>query len=596
MANLSKSKIIAFRQCPKRLWLEIHRQELKDDTASEAIFQFGYQVGEVARTLYDPEGTGTTIDIAALGHSAALARSAELLQTGHAPVFEAGVSIPGALAYADVMLPDLSDGTLCWRMIEVKAATGVKDYYHDDIAVQAHLATASGIPLSSVTLAHIDNSFVYPGDGDYRGLLHEVDLTETALARGGEVREWIAAAQAVAALEDEPEVATGPHCSTPFDCGFSAYCNRDKVWPEFPLSSLPRLHYRRRERIEAEGYDDMRQVPDEFLNGIQSRVKQCSITGEPFFDSEGAAADLAPFGFPAYFLDFETIMFAVPVWKGTRPYQQIPFQFSLHRLDEDGNLDHTAFLDLSGTNPSAAFTRDLIAQCGDEGPVFVYNAAFETTRIRELAERFPEHAPALHSINARVVDLLPVARNRYYHPNQHGSWSIKAVLPALCPDLSYAQLEGVQDGGAAQTAFLEAIAPDTTPERNQELHRQLHEYCKLDTFAMVRMWQVFTKRSDSTIGQTEHQPQLPTTMPASTPIPGKSWSLSLQNQTREAVAEVRINPLTGNLHLKNIDGGYGSITATDLLAGRFTVKTETGETVGTFPNVEDLIAQGWAID
>jgi len=492
MKNLSKSKIIAFRQCPKRLWLEIHKPELRDDSASEAVFKIGHQVGDIARTIYDPKGTGETIDINALGHSEALKRSAELLTEGKKPVFEAGLSMQGALAYADVMLPDMSNGDLRWRMIEVKSSTGVKAYHQDDIAVQSHIAISSGVRLASVSLAHIDNSFVYQGEGDYHGLLQEVDLTNEALSRFDEVKEWIAGAHAVAAQDKEPVVATGPQCTTPFTCGFCDYCNRGKDQPEFPLGSLPKLHYRKREQFESEGYEDLRKVPDHLLNDIQRRVKECSVRGVAYFDGDGAKADLARFGFPAYFLDFETVSFAVPIWKGSRPYQQIPFQFSLHRVDHSGSLDHTAFLDLTGMDPSKVFGQSLIEQCGSEGPVYVYNAAFESIRMRELASRFPELEPGLSSIIQRVVDLLPIARNRYYHPSQHGSWSIKAVLPALCPELSYAKLDGVQDGEMAIEAFKEAIALETTPERKREVEQQLLEYCKLDTLAMVRVWQIFS--------------------------------------------------------------------------------------------------------
>ena len=495
MRNLSKSKILAYRQCPKRLWLEIHKPDLRDDSGSEAVFAIGHEVGDVARKIYDPDGRGVLIDIEELGHGEALARSAVLLRDGQIPVFEAGMAAGGALAYADVMLPDLSDGRVAWKMIEVKSSTGVKDYHRDDIAVQTFIAASSGVRLSSVSLAHIDNSFIYPGDGNYQGLLAEVDLTAEAISRDGEVEEWIAGAQAVAALPDEPEAATGPHCTDPYTCGFCDYCNRDKVLAEYPISSLPRLHPSRRERIEAAGHDDLRDVPDELLGWIQNRVKQCSITGATFFDAEGAAADLAPHGFPAYFLDFETAMFPVPIWKGTRPYQQLPFQFSLHILDASGSLQHHGFLDLSGDDPSLACALSLIDLCGDHGPVFAYNAGFECRVMRELAGRFPNLATSLEAIIERVVDLLPIARNRYYHPSQHGSWSIKAVLPAAIPELSYDDLDGVQDGNMAVEAFKEAIHPDTTPERKKEIETQLAEYCKLDTFAMVRLWEVFSGRT-----------------------------------------------------------------------------------------------------
>jgi len=495
MRNLSKSKILAYRQCPKRLWLEIHKPELRDDSGSEAVFAIGNQVGEIARKIYDPENRGITIDIAALGHSEALAQSAVLFAEGNRPVFEAGVTIEGALAYADVMLPDWQDGELAWKMIEVKSSGSVKDYQRDDIAVQAFIATSMGIRLSSVSLAHIDNTFVYPGDGNYQGLLFENDLMEEALSRSSEVAAWIAGAQAVAELPEEPVVETGAQCGTPFACGFCDYCNRDKVAgpvPEYPISSLPNLKGWRRDAVEAEETDDLRGIPDELLTALQLRVKQCSASGMPFFDAEGAAADLEQYGFPSYFLDFETIRFRVPIWKGTTPVLQIPFQFSLHVLQENGSLEHHSFLDLSGNDPSRACAQSLVDLCGDQGPVFAYYASFERSRMCELAERFPDLAPALEATIDRIVDLLPIARSRYYHPSQHGKWSLKVVLPAGIPGLSYDDLDGVQDGMMAGEAFMEAIDPITTPERKAEIEDQLVSYCRLDTYALVRLYQFFT--------------------------------------------------------------------------------------------------------
>lgn len=496
MRNFSKSKLLALRQCPKRLWLEIHRPELREDSdATQASFQTGYQVGGIAQRIYDPAHLGTLIDVQTEGFEKAFDRTTKLLGTAQ-PIFEAGFCAGGALAFADVMLPVQMDGKQVWRMVEVKSSTSVKDYHLDDVAVQAFVARSAGVALQSIALAHIDNSWTYPGHGDYRGLLKEVDLTEEAFARTEEVTSWIAQAQQTVASPTEPAIAPGPQCDAPFACGFYDHCSRDVVTPEFPLNWLPRFGAARRQALNALGVDDLSHVPDEQLSARQQRVKEHTLANTVFFDAQGAAADLHGQGFPAYFLDFESIQFAVPIWPGTRPYRQNTFQFSLHTLGESGQLAHTEFLDTSGGDPCSPFAHALIAACGESGPVYVYNAGFETMRIRELAERLPSLSEALLAINDRVVDLLPIARERYYHPSQQGSWSIKKVLPAVVPELHYDALDGVQDGGMAMAAFLEAIHPDALPERKTQLEQQLLAYCRLDTYAMVRLWQVFAGRTD----------------------------------------------------------------------------------------------------
>ncbi len=492
MRQLSKSKIMAFRQCPKRLWLEIHRPDLREDSqTSEALFQIGYEVGDMARQIYDPRGEGTLIDIQKEGWDSAFERTEHHLITSRAPIFEAAFRIPGGLALADVVLPDEANGESAWRMIEVKSSTGVKEYHHDDIAVQSFIAKSSGAPIHSVAIARVDSSWIYPGGGDYAGLLAEEDFTEETQARSGEVQEWFVEAQRIATLTEEPDVSTGPHCAKPFECGFCNYCYRNKVWPQYPLTWLPRFTKKRQTACSEQGIEDVRFVPDELLSGKQQRVKNCTVSQTVFFDSAGANKALAPYGFPALFLDFETVNLAVPQWKGTRPYEQIPFQFSLHVLSESGALEHHAFLDLSGEDPSPGFATALVDACGETGPIFVYNAKFEKRIIAWVAARFPKLRTQLKSLSSRVVDLLPIAEQFYYHPSQQGSWSIKAVLPAVCPDLSYGQLEGVQDGGGAVTAYREAIQPTTTKERKEEIEKQLLAYCQLDTLAMVRLWQAF---------------------------------------------------------------------------------------------------------
>ena len=494
--NLSKSKLLAFRQCPKRLWLEIHHPELREDSAAtQASFDVGHQVGEIARRLYDPKGVGTVIVPERGKFAEALKLSAELLATPK-PIFEAGFAAGGALAFADVLLPRTKQGKRVWRMVEVKSSASVKDYHRDDIAIQAFVARTAGVPLASIALAHIDSAWVYPGGEDYQGLLTESELTDEAFPRTEEVKGWIGDAQVVARKKKEPAIGTGRHCSDPYECGFLAYCQGQEAQPKYPAAWLPRVQTKTLKAfLEDEGVADLRHVPDELLNPIQLRVKTHTLNGKTYFDHTGAKADLAAHKLPAYFLDFETIQFAIPIWKGNRPYQQIPFQFSLHRLSRTGKLEQRMFLDLSGKDPSAAFAAALVNECGTAGPIFVYNAGFEMSRIRELATRFPKLKQSLLAINARVVDLRPVAEQRFYHPSQEGSWGLKSVLPAIA-HLNYDDLDGVQDGGMAMSAYLEAIAPSTTKSRKDEVDAQLRSYCSLDTLALVQLWQFFAGRTD----------------------------------------------------------------------------------------------------
>jgi hypothetical protein len=495
MRIFSKSKLLALRQCPKRLWLEIHRPDLREDSAAtEASFQAGNQVGEIARQIYDPHKLGALIDVNADGFTGALERSAELLKLDQ-PTFEAGFSAGGALAFADVMLPEQIGDQQVWHMVEVKSSTSVKDYHRDDVAVQAYVAQSAGVALQSIALAHIDSSWTYPGNGDYRGLLKEIDLTEEAFSRTEEVQAWVAQAQQTAALPAEPAIETGLHCDTPYACGFYDYCTRNQPKAQYPIHWLPRFGAAA-QAFADQGVFELAQVADDLLNPKQLLVKTHTLANTVYFDAKGAAADLALYPLPAYFLDFETINFAVPIWKDTRPYQQNVFQLSLHTLAESGQLAHCEFLDVSGDDQSLPFAQALIAGCGTGGPVYVYNAGFEGARIRELAVRFPELSAALLAIHDRMVDLLPIARDRYYHPSQQGSWSIKKVLPAVVPDLRYDALDGVQDGGMAMEAFQEAIHPSTLLERKAQIKKQLLAYCKLDTYAMVRLWQVFAGRAD----------------------------------------------------------------------------------------------------
>lgn len=495
--NLSKSKILAFRQCPRRLWLEIHHPEMRVDSAStQASFSVGHTVGEIARKLFDPKGEGLLIDAQAIGFDAAFELTHKALEE-HRPIFEGGFRCWGALAFADVLLPVSDKVPQTWAMVEVKSSGEVKDYHREDLAIQYYIARKDEALIVTAALAHVDTSWVYPGNGNYEGLLVPVDLTDEVYERKDEVGTWISQALDVADQDTEPTCATGPHCREPFECGFIGHCQSMEPVAAHPVAWLPRVQAQAlKKHLSRSDVYDMEHVPDKLLNRKQLRVKQHTLDNSTYFDATGAAQALAHHSLPGLFLDFETIRFVVPIWVGTRPYQQIPFQFSLHWLDNNGQLKHAEYLDLSGDDPSESFAAALVKACRPTGPIFVYNKSFEGARIRDLAERFPSIRPELDALLPRLVDLLPVAEGHFYHPSQQGSWSIKKVLPAMAPELRYESLSGVQDGTGAMNAYLEAIAPVTTATRMAEIERQLLAYCRLDTFAMIRVWSFLAGRED----------------------------------------------------------------------------------------------------
>jgi hypothetical protein len=474
--RLSKSKILSGRQCVKRLYLEVHQPELAEGSDStEQVQWWGFEVLKVARALHQ----GGIL----VGHdhdlTQALTQTSELLRRkSSSPLFEATFEHDGVLIRSDVLFPGPGKA----RLVEVKAATEVKDYHVDDCATQAWVIENKGIPLTKIELARVDTSFVHNGDQNYKGLLFHEDVTDAVRPIQSEVPNWVKDFRQV--LEgSEPDIDVGSHCGDPFICPFLDYCSVDQ--PEYPVSILP---YSRKVSGEliSEGIFDIRDIPAGRLsNPIHERVRRVTVTGKPELDSQ-AGKFLNKLPYPRYYLDFETIQFAVPVWAGTSPYQQLPFQWSCHIEKSAGVLRHEGFLGTSGDPPMRSFAESLLANLGNKGPILVYSH-FEKTILKLLSKLFPDLATPLGGIIGRLVDLLPIARNHYYHPLMKGSWSIKAVLPCVAPDLSYSSFEEVCDGQAAQRAYLEIINPENPEERREELETELRNYCQLDTSAMVRL-------------------------------------------------------------------------------------------------------------
>jgi hypothetical protein len=484
--GLSKSRIAAFEQCPKRLWLLAYRPDLKtEDQAAQARFAVGNEIGRIARDL----SVGGVLVEAQPSLSAALAQTASLLSSGHrAPIYEATFEHDGVLVQADVIEP-MNGGS--WRLAEVKSSSSAKDYHIGDVATQAWVMGQAGISLSDAVVRHIDTSFVLRSPGEYLGLLVDTDVTaqiQPLVARRSDT-----VSRARETLQGpEPAREIGDHCDAPFECEFKAYCGRDlPQGPEWPISLLPRTGKRIAAQWAIDGLYDLRDLRESDLtNSVHRRIHRATSTGQPFHDVEAIKHATASWRYPMHYLDFETIAPAIPRWVGTRPFQQIPFQYSCHTETEGGEVTHADFLSLDEADPRRSIALALIAILhGDDaraGSIVAYNASFERRCLLDLAAALPDLAEPLHDIASRLVDLLPITRTNFYHPDQRGSWSIKSVVAALMPDMSYSELV-VGDGNAAQLAWLEAVAPGTPAERRRDLDRALRVYCERDTLAMVML-------------------------------------------------------------------------------------------------------------
>lgn len=492
MIRLSKSKIMSSLQCLKRVHLEINRKDLIHySKATEVAFAVGQAVGDIAIRLYGDTATngnaGTYIEYHGGSFSQALAQTQQLMTSLHrAPVFEATLQHDGVLVRQDILLPIDNNGDASWRIVEVKAAARLKPEYTNDCAVQAWVHLQSGYPLSRISLAHINTEFVYQGDDNYASLLVEHDLTEAVFDLLPQVPVWIERArEAVAGAV--PDVPLGPHCTSPYACPLMDFC-----WPtdsRYPVRGLGGSS-KKLGAWAAAGHCDIRDVPLAVISSKkQQRIHRVTTQGRAEL-LPGARAFVAALAYPRFYLDFETVSPAVPVWEGTRPYQILPFQWSCHIERAAGVLEHAEFLDLSGDPPMRALTGQLITALEAAGPVLMYTN-YEERVIKGLIKMFPDLADPLQAIIDRLVDLHPVTSENYYHPDMLGSWSIKSVLPTIAPAMDYALLEGIQEGTQASTAYLEAIHPDTSALRQAEIRNDLLKYCKHDTEAMLQLVHFF---------------------------------------------------------------------------------------------------------
>ena len=450
--GLSKSRITYGLQCARRLWLHAHdpgRAVYPAETRRR--FAAGHDLNEVARGLYDggvligwPDDVGRAVRAT----REALAGSGDLV------LFEPAFVHEGVVVRADVL--ERRGGR--HRMVEVKSATRLRDHHFVDAAVQAWVIEHAGTPLDAVAVAVVDVGFVYPGGGDYRGLLREVPVADQVRPIMARVPGWVAESRAVL-QGPRPRVATGAQCHRPYDCPFLAFCEGEEG------------------RAPAPGGAVAPPAPDPAQGTIDP----------------AATAYLAALPYPRFYLDFETVQFTVPIWEGTRPYEQLLFQWSCHVEHAPGEVTHAAYLDIGATAPMRGAAESLLEALGDRGPIFVYTD-FEKWRLVELAARYPDLGARLEAVTGRLIDLFRLTRDHYAHPALNGSYSLKSVLPTIAADLDHALLDEVQDGLSAQAAFHEAIDPATPAARRTELRDALLRYCALDTLALVRLAHYLERR------------------------------------------------------------------------------------------------------
>jgi hypothetical protein len=330
MMALSKSRLLAHRQCPKRLWLQINEPELLADSSStQASYAAGHRLGALAQQLFDPNAIGQTFDVVTDGVQAVMTQTQEAIaKTGSVlkhrpPLFEAGVEAAGARAFVDVLLPVKGPKSLPprWAMVEVKSASKVKDVYLEDAAIQYFAATQAGLDVDSIAIAHVDSTWVYQGDGCYDGLLKSVDVTQDIEGLVASLPDWIKDAQATLKRRKPPAISTGAQCSSPYPCGFLAHCQSTEPALTHPVQWLPNVRTKALlEHLAQPKVKEMRDVPDALLNMQQLRVKKATLSGRAWLDAKGASLKLAAHSTACYFLDFETIGDAVPLWAGTRAF------------------------------------------------------------------------------------------------------------------------------------------------------------------------------------------------------------------------------------------------------------------------------------
>lgn len=472
---LSKTKYLTGLQCPKLLWLEINDPEKisEVDLVTQFIFDQGHLVGELAKKLF-PDG----IDVPDGDFMGNIAATKKLINERKL-LFEAGILAGRIYSRVDILRPSNEDQ---WDIIEVKSSTSVNDVNIHDVSFQKHCCQSQGLTINRCYLAHINNRYVRNGEVNPQELFTIEDITDLVEKAIINIRDRINILFDIIELEKCPEIRIGPHCRDPYECALA------ECWEFLPEDNIFNLYYGGKKCFDLfdSGIFTVAEIPDSYkLSGKQTIQKTCEISGQSHVDKQRINEFLSGLQYPIYYLDFETIGPAVPLFDGTRPYQATPFQFSLHVVrNEKSSPEHFSFIAGNPDDPRPAFLSELKNELGDSGSIVVYNQGFEEGILKELALVFPEYEEWIAGIRGRMVDLLqPFREFYYYHPKQKGSASIKKVLPALTGK-SYDSM-GIAIGIEASITFMAVMYTKVPEAEKKRVISDLEKYCALDTEGMI---------------------------------------------------------------------------------------------------------------
>ena len=479
--NLSKSKYCNGLQCKKMLWLYKNKPEEKEEVNNQSVFDNGNDVHEVARKLL-----GEDINIPFNEDLTQMIKDTEeVMKQEKVIITEASFSYENNFCSVDILKKEGNT----YEIYEVKSSTELKDVYVDDVSYQYFVLTSLGLKVEKCYIVILNNRYVRKGKLDLNQLFKKIDVTDEVVSKQAQVKQMIKDMNKYMEQKKEPKDDIGIHCFKPYKCPFFKYCTRHL--PERNIFEINEINVNEKLKLYVEGIVSLEDLlKEDISNEAKQHIEYELYDKEDYIDKKSIKEFLNTLSEPLYFLDFETFALPIPKYDGTRPYQQVPFQYSLHYIEE-GKLYHKEFLAESGVDPRQSIAESLVRDIPKNVPVLAYYMSFEKGRIKELAETFPDLKDHLMSIHDNIKDLIVPFKNRsYYAKGMHGSASIKYVLPAMFPNdesLNYKNLELVHNGDEAMNIY--ARLGEYPKEEQEYIRERLLKYCELDTYAMVKIYE-----------------------------------------------------------------------------------------------------------